>query len=148
MRKKILLFLSAAIMSSLPIFARDIEYEYKGQTLTYTVLDENAKTVETKEGGYSYPGNNVQGELVIPSQIEDGDEIYTVTSIGYCSFKNCSKLTSISFPDGLASIGGSAFEGCSGLSSISLPDGLTTIGSAAFNGGSGLRSIAFPYLVG
>ena len=101
-------------MSSLPIFARDIEYEYMGQTLTYSVLDENAKTVETKAGGhYTGPGHNVKGELVIPSQIEDGDDIYTVTSIGEYSFENCTKLTSISLPDDLKSIGAYAFDNCS-----------------------------------
>ena len=65
--KKFLLLLLGAILS-LPVMARDFTYKYEGQTLTYTVIDEDAKTCMTKAGGGVYsPGNNVSGDLVIPS---------------------------------------------------------------------------------
>lgn len=41
--KKFLLFMLGALMA-LPGIARDFTYEYEGQTVTYTVLDEDAKT--------------------------------------------------------------------------------------------------------
>ena len=66
------------------------------------------------------------------------------TSIESYAFYNCSKLTSISLPDEVASIGESAFYNCSGLTSISLPDGVTSVGGSAFERCSGLTSITIP----
>lgn len=52
--KKTLLALLGVLLAQ-PVIAQDLEdeardftYEYEGQTLTYTVLDEDAKTCETK----------------------------------------------------------------------------------------------------
>lgn len=48
--KKALLMLLGALLA-LPSLARDFTYTYEGQTLTYTVLDEEAKTCATKAVG-------------------------------------------------------------------------------------------------
>ena len=143
--KKILLTLFAAMLA-LPSLARDIEYPYEGQTLTYTVINEEAKTVRTKSGDYgsSAAGNEVSGNLVIPSQITDGDEIYEVIEIGNYAFRNCSGLTSITIPGSLTSIGQQAFRNCIGLTSITIPGSVTSIGELAFSGCSGLTSITIP----
>ena len=45
--KKLLLTIAGALLA-LPGMARDFTYEYEGQTLTYTVLDETSKTCQTK----------------------------------------------------------------------------------------------------
>ena len=68
----------------------------------------------------------------------------SVTSIGEFAFYECSKLTSITIPNGVTSIGESAFEGCSGLKCITVPVGVTNIGESAFNGCNGLTSITIP----
>ena len=123
--RKILLMMLGAVMT-LPAFARDFTYEYKGQTLTYTVLDENAKTVETKVGkSWSRPGNDVAGELIIPAKVTDGEDIFKVTSIGKYAFSNCSGLTSVSISEGVSSIGDCAFYECTGLTSVSIPASVT-----------------------
>ena len=41
--KKFLLFMLGVLLA-LPGIARDFSYEYEGQTLTYTVISEDAKT--------------------------------------------------------------------------------------------------------
>ncbi|MBP3889669.1 MAG: hypothetical protein J6D01_00500, partial [Muribaculaceae bacterium] len=66
---KQLLFTLLGVLLALPGIARDFTYEYEGQTLTYTVIDEEAKTCRTKEGTYPNPnpGNSVSGVLEIPS---------------------------------------------------------------------------------
>lgn len=110
------MLLGAAL--TLPTFARDFTYEYEGQTLTYTVIDEDAKTCMTKAGEKSdntvISGNNVAGNLVIPSEARDGENVYTVTSIGEYAFFHCDELTSVTIPESVISIGDSAFM-CLGL---------------------------------
>lgn len=55
-------FLTAiALLAAVPpAIARDFTYEYAGQTLTYTVLSEEDKTCETKQGANNYSGNYVR----------------------------------------------------------------------------------------
>lgn len=61
------------VLVALPGIARDFEYTYKGQTVTYTVISEDAKTCMTKSGTegpngrYVEGGNYITGELIIPS---------------------------------------------------------------------------------
>ncbi len=62
----------------------------------------------------------------------------------YGAFSGCSKLTSITIPDGVTSIEGSVFEGCSTLESITIPDAVTSIGSSAFSSCSKLTIIIIP----
>lgn len=160
------------VLTALPAFARDFSYTFEGQTLTYTVLDEDAKTCKTKEGTYlSYwnqmPGNDVKGDLIIPSIAKDGDIEYTVTTIGFNSFYKCENLTSVRIPDSTILIESSAFSNCSGitsltigkyvtnigddsfyhcigLSEVKIPDSVTTIGSCAFYGCTELITLTIP----
>ena len=150
--KKFLLFMLGVLLA-LPGIARDFTYTYEGQTLTYTVIDEEAKTCKTKDGHtyYDYDwnllierGNNATGALVMPSVAKDGDFEYTVTEIGEYAFYSCSTLTSVTFPESLTSIGGHAFQDCSSLTSVTFGESLNSIGSGAFSGCSSLTSVTFP----
>ncbi|MBP2691350.1 MAG: leucine-rich repeat protein [Muribaculaceae bacterium] len=144
--KKILLTMLGALLA-LPGIARDFKYTYEGQTLTYTVLDEEAKTCQTKEGKTDKWGNlqsawnKVSGNLVIPATVSDGTNEYTVTEIGFAAFYKCRGLTSVIIPDSVKRIGKKAFCDCSGLTSITIPDLVTTIGDYAFSGCTGLTSL-------
>ncbi|MBD5354539.1 MAG: leucine-rich repeat domain-containing protein, partial [Bacteroides sp.] len=118
-RKKLLLTLLGVLLA-LPALARDFTYPYEGQTLTYTVIDEEAKTCKTKDGSF-YPsgtlaGNSVSGTLIIPSVAKDGDVEYTVTALGEAAFSH-RNLTSVTIPESVTTIGGYAFEGCNRLTS-------------------------------
>ncbi|MCM1516983.1 MAG: hypothetical protein NC080_11360 [Paraprevotella sp.] len=66
------LFSIILILAVLPAWAEDFTYAYEGRTLTYTILDEEAKTCELKCGSGSRAGNNVSGKLVIPSTVRYG----------------------------------------------------------------------------
>ena len=61
--------------------------------------------------------------------------------IGDFAFLDCSGLTSLTLPSGLARIADDAFDGCIGLTSLTLPSGVAEIGSCAFRDCSGLTSI-------
>ena len=69
------------------------------------------------------------GDVIVPSMI-DG---FPVTCIGDNAFCYCTKLTSITLPEGCTTIGYYAFSGCTNLTSITLPDGCS-IGEGAFKG--------------
>ena len=138
--KKFLLFMLGALMA-LPGIARDFTYEYEGQTVTYTVLDEDAKTCETKGGSIFSGGNYVSGNLIIPATAKDGDMEYSVTSIGMFAFSECSGLTSVTIPESVTSIGDYAFYWCSGLTSVTIPGSVSSIGNSAFYQCSNLTSV-------
>ena len=133
MKRKLLLSL-LGILIGLPILARDFEYTYEGQTVVYTVLDEEAKTCATKEGSRygSGPGNNISGKLVLPSNPVNGDVEYTLSSIGYSAFRGCSGLTEVTIPNSVTSIGEMTFARCSVLTEMTIPNSVTSIGYEAF----------------
>lgn len=148
MIKKLFFILFAIFVSGIAC-ARDFQYTYIGQTLTYTVLNEAAKTVETKAGGYDrygtlQPGNWVTDCLQIPPTVTDNGIEYTVTAIGKYSFYQNWKMFSAIIPKTITDIKERAFCGCYELGHIVLPDNLTTIGIKAFGGCDQLTSITIP----
>ena len=80
------------------------------------------------------------------SNIENFDDFSlfeNLTNISNGLFAGCTKLTSITIPDGVTSIGDRAFYNCSNLTSIIIPKGITSIGDGAFYNCSNLTSISF-----
>jgi len=57
------------------------------------------------------------------------------------AFKNCTKLTTITFTGEVEEIGANAFYGCSALTTLILPNTVTSIGNYVFYGCSKLTSI-------
>ncbi len=78
--------------------------------------------------------------MEIPATVTDGGVTYSVTSIGFMAFRDCSGLTSVTIPNSVTSIGQEAFSGCSGLTSVTIPNSVTYIGDRAFYGCSKLSS--------
>ncbi len=118
-------FLALFLFASLTLYAADLSdltYTTTGGEVTITDCDEAAT-----------------GGLVIPNTIEGNP----VTSIGRFAFGGCTRLTSITIPDGVISIERSAFSGCSNLRSITIPDGVISIGGQSFFNCSSLTSITF-----
>lgn len=88
----------------------------------------------------SYEGGGVNGEIVIPSEING----QTVTAIGDWVFDGCCNITSVELPNGLLSIGNRAFDGCYNITSVKLSEDLESVGEYAFSGCSGLLCIDLP----
>ncbi len=92
-----------------------------GQTLYYNITSSTEPyTVEVTREYTSSPYYTTYptGNLTIPSSVTYNSITYSVTSIGYCAFNNCSGLTSVTIPYYVTSIGGSAFGRCYGLTSV------------------------------
>ena len=166
------LFLSLAVLLSLPMMAVEVEieginYELDSETKRATVIAKSS-------GEYS-------GEIVIPESVEHEGTAYSVTSIGEDAFYECRSLTSVTIPNSVTSIEKYAFSGCYRLTSVHIsdlaawcniyfevtpsnplhyahhlylngeevkdlliPNSVTSIGSNAFNGCSGLTSVTIP----
>ena len=72
------------------------------------------------------------GYIVIPESITYNNSKYSVTSIGYRAFEDCTALTSVTIPNSVTSIGSKAFYYCSGLTSVTIPNSVTSISEYAF----------------
>ena len=111
MKRLYSLLLSIILSLTYAATARDFTYTYEGQTLTYTVIDEDAKTCATKAGDYSQGGNTVKGALILPeTAIDENGDKFTLVSISQYSFLNCESLTAITIPEGVISIGTDIFS--------------------------------------
>ena len=110
--------------------------------INYTVLTvpSGGEKGTVEVGSNPYARDNV----TIPATITNGENTYTVTSIGDYAFDRCSRLTSVNIPDGVTSIGNCAFSVCSGLTSVTIPDSVTSIGDYAFYDCTGLTSVNIP----
>ena len=87
------------------------------------------KTDKTASVTYYY---KYTGRVVIPESFTYDNVTYSVTSIGYYAFTNCSDLNYVSIPNSVTSIGICAFENCTNLNSISIPSSVISIGGHAF----------------
>ena len=126
------LFLSLAVLLSLPMLAAQVEID----GINYDLISKarQATVIAKSSGAYS-------GEVVIPESVEHEGAAYSVTSIGSYAFYECSGLTSVTIGNSVTSIGGYAFYKCSGLTSVTIPNSVTSIGDCAFSGCSGLTSV-------
>ena len=101
------------------------------------------------DGNVVNPSNEDAFSANIESNIyENGRGIITfdkdITEIGDAAFQNCSKLLSVTIPNGVTHIGASAFNLCVSLSKINISDSVTDIGAGAFNDCSGLIEMEIP----
>ena len=114
----------------------------------YYNLDSSTKTASVTYTGsssrYNPSSTAYKGSIIIPASVTYQNETYSVTSIGYGAFSDCTGLTSITIPSSVTSIGDQAFDSCSGLTSITIPNSVTWIGIFAFSGCTSLTSITIP----
>ena len=129
------LFLSLAVLLSLPVLAAQVEID--GINYDFNADARQATVIKKSSGKYS-------GEVVIPESVEYEGAAYSVESIGYRAFYECSGLTSVTIPNSVTSIGAAAFRGCYALTSVTIPNSVTSIENWAFAECSGLTSVTIP----
>ena len=112
----------------------------------YNITSEEELTVAVTYRGISSTeySDEYTGAVTIPETVTYNSKAYRVTTIENGAFKNCSKLTTITIPEGVTAIANFVFYGCVGLTSITIPESVTMIGSGAFRDCSSLTSITIP----
>ena len=133
-------------MMGVDSFAHDIAVaNADGVTIYYTYINNSTELqVSYRGSSYSYYSNEYTGNVNIPETVTYNNTTYSVTSIDYRAFYQCSGLTSVTIGNSVTSIGGYAFSYCSGLTSVTIPNSVTSIGDYAFYQCSGLTSVTIP----
>ena len=142
MRKKLLTLLLAVAAGIGTMFAEKV----KIGDLYYN-LDATNQTAEVTYRSYTNYKYNEGWDIttaIIPASVTYNEITYSVTSIGYAAFSDCSGLTSVTIPNSVTSIGFYAFYDCTGLTSVTIPNSVTSIGKYAFYNCSGLTSVTIP----
>lgn len=108
----------------------------EGINMTFTILDEDAKTCEVGGGDGNYEGfswmqaisQSTSGRVTIPSTAGG----YTVTQIHSSAFQYTKDITAVSIPRTVKRIGGGAFVNCYALKTVVGLDSVEYVGGNAF----------------
>jgi hypothetical protein len=117
-------FVSCAALTNLTVAAQNPAYS----SMNGVLFNQGATILEI------YP-QALMGAYSVPA---------SVTNLAEYAFNECTRLTSITNDNSLASIGSAAFSGCISLTNITLPGSLTSISNAAFAFCTNLTSVAIP----
>ena len=115
---------------------------------------DNSDVVNVNEGGFSFTLTREDSEVDVRLTKYEGSATalnipktvkgFDVTAIDDQAFFGCSKLTSVTIPNGVTYIGYQAFGGCASLTSVILPDSVISIQSESFWYCKSLTSISIP----
>lgn len=167
------LVLCCATLSVAPslVSAEEFTYSENGATLTYSVLDESAKTCAVVWFDDMGELETIAETVVLPEHPKNGEIEYTLTQIGDSevaiwdgygdglpnvsfvipgsvtkisekAFNHCYNLISVTIPNSVTSIGVNAFASC-GLTSVTIPNSITVIEAGAFSS-CNLTSVVIP----
>lgn len=122
------------------VYAHD--FELNG--IYYKITSATDKTVAvTYKGRYSTEySNEYAGSVIIPETICYSNTTYSVTSIDYSAFENCSNLLSVNIPNSITKIEDWAFMR-TGLNEITIPNSMIEIGLKAFQDCKNLSLVNF-----
>ena len=132
------------LMLPLTLWAADgdtfTEATTESVTVTYTVINESAKTCKIGDGSNSAVDQSTSGTVTIPSQVNG----YSVVAVAAYAFKECASIQTISIPTGITEIGGYAFRNCTALTTVNIPEGVSRLEDFTFKGCSSLDNVALP----
>ncbi len=140
--KKILLFKAIALVAffacALGASAATATFSNNGIYYQLTTSSDGSGVLTVQNNG-SF--NTYSGVVNIPDSVEYNNVSYPVTGIGYQAFKDCTRLTAVTIPEGVTMLLNESFAGCTSLTKITLPSTMYTIYNNAFTGCTSLTSI-------
>ena len=103
----------------------------------------------TESDGVKYVGSENHPYSVLISVTDKSSTTYEIEAgstriIAYGAFSGCSRLYSITIPDGVKNINSYAFSGCTLLCRVVISDGVASIGDSAFKGCTNLTDVKIP----
>ena len=136
--KKLIYFKTlAAIVACLALAMPAGAYDFTRNGIYYQINSNQTSVTVQNNGSF----NAYSGDVVIPPTVVYNDLTYTVTSIGYQAFKDCSDLTSVRLPENIVYIMNEAFMNCTSLTSITIPSSVVTMYQNIFKGCTSLETI-------
>ena len=114
MKTRILSFLMLLLAAALPASA----YDFMVNGLCYNYNEDGTSVTVTSDDSYS----SLSGALIIPASVTYNGKTYSVTKIDWYAFRNCTGLTSVTFPSSINEVGGYAFDGCANLTKVNISD--------------------------
>ena len=110
-------------------------------SLTAIKVDPENTEYDADENGILY--NKDRTELIRVPQTKAGEFTIPkyVSTIGYCAFEDCKKITKINIPKSITDIDKWAFKSCTGLNAIELPSSVKEIGDEILGDCTGLKYI-------
>lgn len=108
----------------------------------YYILNDNSVMLNRPRWGDSdFDAWNNMTSYVVSERAEIDGKVYFVTRIGDNTFGGCTRLRSITIPEGIIKIDNEVFMECSSLVSITLPSSLEKVGVLCFKKCSSLTSL-------
>ena len=119
------------LIMSLFIATMAFAYDAQIDGIYYNFDQENKTAMVTNAGNVGGSDGNsagyTQSEIIIPEKVSYNGAVYTIASIGYLAFYDCSYLTSITIPNSVTEVGGGVFYGCENLRSVVLSENVTSL---------------------
>ncbi len=125
------------------LVVRIYAYDTQINGIYYNLNHDNKTAIVTHDGSI-YDNNGAgytQSKIVIPTEIYHNNTKYSVNTIDWHSFYNCSTIESIVLPNSITTIKSCAFENCISLIHLILPNSVIEMGSSVFANCSSLSSI-------
>ena len=123
----------------MPLMALANTETIDGITWTYSVRDGQATVGSDSTDVRAIPSGTF-GAITVPSKLGD----CPVTGIGKGAFESCTRVKSVTIPNGVTRIGERAFYYCDSLTEVTIPSSVASIGVCAFYGCNSLSSVVLP----
>lgn len=133
---KLLTIRALSVITCMVLALSAAAYDFAVDGIYYTANGTNA-SVTYKDTNY----NSYSGTVNIPATVTNGGTTYTVSTIGYQAFRNCTGLKRVVMPNTVEYIAAYAFYGCSALTNITIPASVYTIYQNTFNACNELKSV-------
>lgn len=87
---------------------------------------------DTKEATLIYNGNDYEGDVVIPASFTADGIVFKLIALGDHCFEHCSRIKSVSIPEGVKTLGYRSFELCNTLKTIKIPSTVDSLAEGCF----------------